>query len=92
MIIAHLLLSYWDWAGSNVGAMPACGLVALGAGYLFRKPLGRLAARVHGKLLEPVREHLRVIEAHAEKAHRIAADTHKALTGADHPDAPEVKP
>lgn len=24
----------------------------------------------------------------AEKAHRIAADTHRALTGLDHPDAP----
>ena len=28
------------------------------------------------------------IRAVAEAAHRIAADTHKALTGLDHPDAP----
>jgi hypothetical protein len=37
--------------------------------------------RHHGRDLEQIRET-------AEKAHRIAADTHKALTGIDHPDAP----
>lgn len=92
MIVFHLLLRYWDWAGSNVGAMPACGLVALVAGLIFRKPLERLAGKVHGKLMEPVHARLREIESHAVAARKIAADTHRELTGHDHPDAPRGKP
>lgn len=35
------------------------------------------------------RQHGRRLEQQLAKAHRIAADTHKAVTGEDHPDAPD---
>jgi hypothetical protein len=48
----HWLGRYWAWAGSNIGAMPACGLLALAVGgpatYLLRDRIGRrLAAWLH---------------------------------------------
>jgi hypothetical protein len=89
--VLHLLARYWDWAGSNVGAMPACGLVALTAGLIFRKPLARLWHRVHAAILAPIHARLDGIAATAAAAHRIAADTHKALTGFEHPDAPKAE-
>lgn len=80
----HWLGSYWAWVGSNIGALPAEALVTLLAGWIFRKPLGRLK----GRLLSGVHQRLDVIERKAAAAHRIAADTHRHVTGRDHPDAP----
>jgi hypothetical protein len=87
----HWLRAYWAWAGSNIGAMPACGAIALGIGapltYLLRERIGRALHGWWRRHLSHGAE-LAEIRAIAEKAHRIAADTHKALTGKDHPDAP----
>lgn len=90
MIVFHELRLYWAWAGSNIGAMPGCGLVALIAGLIFRRPLARLWHRVHEAILAPVHTRLDEIARHAIAARVIAADTHKALTGIDHPQAPSA--
>lgn len=74
---------------------------ALG-GWLLRKPLTRLAVWARGHLtsethtaLADMARELAAVKGAAEKArtsaaaaHRIAADTHQHLTGAEHPDAP----
>jgi hypothetical protein len=88
----HTFLLFWSWpdgtAWSNVLAMPACGLVGLVAAFVFRDRLGRLLKGWfrrhlgHGDELAEIREL-------AARAHRIAADTHRHLTGEHHPDAPE---
>jgi hypothetical protein len=87
----HLWLSYWHWAGSNVGAMPLCGLLALAIGgpvtYLLRDRIGRglrgwwQRHLGHGAELAAIRET-------AEAALRVAAATHLHITGHHHPDAP----
>jgi hypothetical protein len=71
----HAWCRYWDWAGSNIGAMPGCGAVAAVAGACFRKPLRAWWRRHSGADA-------------AEAAHRIAADLWRHHTGTDHPDAP----
>jgi hypothetical protein len=87
----HLARAYWDWAGSNIGAMPACGAIALAVGapvtYLLRDRIGRGLRGWWQRHLGQGAE-LAEIRDIAVKAHRIAADTHKVLTGLDHPDAP----
>lgn len=95
MIVLHWLARYWAWAGSNIGAMPACGLLALAVGgpvtYLLRDRIGRRLATWwhkhlgHGAELAEIREI-------AEQGRRISADTHRALTGLEHPDAPKEVP
>lgn len=83
MIALHWLRLYWDWAGSNIGAMPGCGLVAVASAACFRKPLARWWHRHFGAQAE-----LAGIKAAAESAHRIAADLFEHHTGRQHPDAP----
>lgn len=86
----HLLARYWALAGSNVASMPACGAIAALFAFIFRDRLGKALASWWHRHLGHGRE-LAEIRAIAEKAHRISADTHRALTGLDHPDAPSEK-
>jgi hypothetical protein len=90
VVVLHLLGRYWAWAGSNVGAMPACGAVAFVFAFVFRDRLGRAFSAWWHRHLGHSRE-LAEIRAIAEKAHRISADTPRALTGQVHPDAPTKK-
>lgn len=71
---------YWHQTGGNVLAMPAEAAITLLAGWIFRKPLGRLWRWLR-------REEL----AEAAKARKIAADLYRLQTGRDHPDAPAGK-
>ena len=101
----HWLRLYWDWAGSNIGAMPGCGLVALAAAWVFRKQLARvwdwLKAELHAEThtaLADMRRELADLKSTAEKtrrsaaaAHQIAADTHEQMTGLRHASSPERK-
>ena len=82
----HLVLSYWDWAGSNVGAMPACGAIAVLFAVCFRKPLARWWHKHFG-----VKAELADIKSVADAAHRIAADLLERLLRERHPDSPERK-
>lgn len=68
---------YWQQTGGNLLAIPAEAAIAASAGWIFRKPLGQLAAWLR-------REEL----AEAAKARRIAADLYRHQTGRAHPDAP----
>lgn len=77
MTVLHWLGSYWGWAGSNVGAMPACAAVGAAFAVLLRKPLVRLWRKHSGADA-------------AEAAHRIAADLYRHHVGHAHPDAPEA--
>lgn len=88
----HLLHSYWGWTGGNIAAMPLEALAAALAGLLFRRPLATLARWARRKLLADVHGRLDEIHETARAAHRISADTHKALTAQDHPAAPPEKP
>ena len=83
-----LYLDYWVPTWPNAGAIPLC--VAFGAigTYCFRRPLGRLWKRVKADMHRDVRDDISDIRAIAEAGRRIAADTHKHVTGRDHPDAP----
>lgn len=78
-MIAHWWHSYWAWAGSNIGAMPAEALIG-GACTLVISPL----------LLRAWRRVRRALEA-AEASHRIAADLYEHHTGRRHPAAPPDK-
>lgn len=61
--------------------------VILGA--LLRKPIKRLTVWGRRQWTKELREHLDRIDATAQAAHHIAADTYKAQTGETHPEAPE---
>jgi hypothetical protein len=84
-----IFTDYWLPTWPNAGAIPLCVVVGGIGGWIFRKPLKRLWLRFRDHLHEPVRAELAEIRAIAEKGRKIAADTHKALTGMDHPDAPK---
>ena len=75
-MIGHWWHSYWAWAGSNIGAMPAEAVITAFCTLIASPFLLRVRRRVR-----------RALEA-AEAAHRIAADTHMHLTGQRHPAAP----
>ncbi len=79
----HLLAAYWNWAGSNIGAMPACALIAGVFAAVFRKPLSRWWHRHSGMQGE-----LAEIREMAAAAHRITADLFERHAGHPHPDAP----
>lgn len=83
-----LFLDYWVPTWPNAGAVPLCALAAAIGTLVFRRPLERLARRVRDKALGPVHARLDEIHKTALAAHRIAADTHRHVTGRDHPDAP----
>lgn len=83
-MLGHWLREYWGWAGSNIGAMPACGLIAVLSAAVFRKPLARWWHRHFGMKAE-----LAEIRDAAAAAHRIAADLFEHHTGERHRDAPE---
>jgi hypothetical protein len=89
--IGHGLLWYWDWAGSNIGAMPACGLLALLVGapltWLLRDRIGAGLSGWYRRHFGHGAE-LAEIRATADKAHRIAADLYLHHTGKTHPHAP----
>jgi hypothetical protein len=87
--VFHLLRAYWGLAGGNVIALPLEAAVAGLSGLLLRKPLARLAKRARAKLLAEVHGRLDGIEDATRAAHRISADTHKRVTGKDHPAAPK---
>jgi hypothetical protein len=78
----HLLAAYWAWAGSNVGAMPACALVAGIFTMTFLSPIKKFWHKHFGPDIEDIRDA-------ANAAHRIAADLYEKHTGHKHPDAPE---
>lgn len=79
----HLVRQYWDWAGSNIGAMPACGAIAVLSAVCLRKPLARWWHKHFG-----VKAELADIKSVADAAHRIAADLFERHTGERHADAP----
>jgi hypothetical protein len=89
--VGHALRWYWEWAGSNIGAMPGCALAGVLVGapltWLFRDRIGRGLSGWwrrhlgHGAEIDELR-------ATAGKAHRIAADLYLHHTGSHHPDAP----
>jgi hypothetical protein len=83
-MLLHGLLRYWGWAGSNIGAMPGCGAVAVAFAACFRKPLARWWHKHFGAKAE-----LAEIRAAAAAAHRIAADLFEHHTGHAHPCAPD---
>lgn len=75
---------YWDWAGSNIGAMPAEFLITVVVTVIFRRPIARAIAWIRrggDTALEDARED-------ARKARLIAADLYRHVTGEDHPHAP----
>jgi hypothetical protein len=89
--VGRALAWYWNWAGSNIGAMPACGLVGLlTAGpltWLLRDRIGhRLAGWWHRHLGH--RAELDELRATADRALQIAADLYEHHTGTPHPLAP----
>jgi hypothetical protein len=90
-VVGQGLLRYWNWAGSNIGAMPACGLLALAIGapitYLLRDRIGHALKGWWQRHLGHAAE-LAELREIASKAQRIAADTYRHHTGRDHPDAP----
>jgi hypothetical protein len=86
VIVFHELRLYWDWAGSNIGAMPGCGLVAVLVTVCFRKPLAAWWRKHFGAQAD-----LADIKAVAESAHKIAADLFEHHTGHEHPLAPKER-
>lgn len=82
-MIGHWLRWYWDWAGSNIGAMPGCAVVGIAFAVCFRRPLAVWWHRHFGAKAE-----LAAIRAAADAAHRIAADLYEHHTGERHPAAP----
>ena len=68
MWLLHELAAYWRWAGSNVGAMPACSIVAAVFGILGRNWIGRRLAKWWDKHHGPhaVNRHLEALQAHHE--------------------------
>jgi hypothetical protein len=89
VIVLHWLGAYLAWTGSNVGAMPLEALAATAAGLVFRKPIMRLWRWFSRELRSESRQALAEIRETAEAARRIAADTHRHVTGQEHPDAPK---
>ena len=84
MTVVHWLAWYWDWAGSNIGAMPGCGLVAVAAALVFRRWLGRhLAAWWHRHHGPHAREDLAAMEDRL-KAHMSAELGRIAANGGAH--------
>lgn len=86
LLSLHWLRLYWNWAGSNIGAMPACGLLAVVSAVCFRRPLARWWRRHFGMGAE-----LAEIRDMAAAAHRIAADLFEHHAGHAHPSAPQDK-
>jgi len=81
VIVFRWLGHYWAWAGSNIGAMPACGLLALAIGapvtYLLRDRIGRAFAAWFHKHHAP---HLRAeLAAMEQRLAGQAAARHVAL-------------
>ena len=72
MWLTHEAWRYWQWAGSNVGAMPLCGVVAAAFGYLLRDRIGTRLARWldshHGP--HAVKRHLEALTTHNTQAGR----------------------
>lgn len=71
----HLLARYWSWAGSNVGAMPACGAVAFAFAFIFRDRIGHaLAAWWHKHHRQHIAAELQAMElrlkAHIDARHQ----------------------
>lgn len=87
MILFHWLRLYWDWAGSNVGAMPACGLLATAFVVCFRKPIAAWWRKHFGAQAD-----LRDIRKAAEDARKIAADLFEHHVGHAHHLAPPPEP
>lgn len=79
------LVSYWQWVGGNIGAMPLEALLAADASVVFRKHLRRFLAWLQREGGEEWREALAEVQA----ARRIAADLFERHTGEQHPAAPE---
>lgn len=71
----------------NVGAMPVCGVLAAVFAFLFRDHIGRVLRTWWHRHFGHADE-LAEIRDLAARAHRIAADTHRHVTGRHHPDAP----
>jgi len=67
MIVFHYLRLYWDWAGSNVGAMPGCGAVAIVFAVCFRKPIATWWHKHFGA------------QADLDEIKKIAGDAHAAV-------------
>lgn len=86
MIVFHWLRLYWDWAGSNIGAAPACGLLAILFAVCCQKPISRWWHRHFG-----VRNEIREVRKIAEASQRISADLFEHHTGQAHPDAPPAR-
>lgn len=71
---------YWAQVAGNIYAIPLEALIGVVAGWLFRKPIGRLVAWLR-------REEL----AEAAKARKIAADPFEHQTGRRHELAPDAE-
>jgi hypothetical protein len=88
----HLLWLFFGWpqgaVWGNVWAIPLCAVIGTIGAFIFRDHIGRALKGWWQRHLGHGTE-LAEIRALAAKAHQIAADTHKALTGEDHPDAPD---
>lgn len=72
--------------GNNMAAVEWFLAVAI-LGALLRKPIKRLTVWARRQWTRELREHLDRIDATAQAAHKIAADTYKAQTGETHPEA-----
>ena len=88
----HVFLTYFGWpygaTWSNVGAMPACGVVAAVAAFVFRDRIGRALSgwwKRHFGHHEEIAE----LREMAATAHQIMADLFQHQTGVRHPDAPD---
>lgn len=79
---------YWNWAGSNIGALPVemPAEVLLGALFtiIFRRPIAALIARVRAEKDETLHR----AQQDSAKALVIAADLYRHVTGEDHRHAP----
>ena len=94
--LLRVLFGAGTWgAGGNLVAWVLCGAIA--AAWLRAKLRAQAAlARLHHQQKmdqasehhEELRRELDGVRGAADRAHRIAADTHEHLTGQPHPDAP----
>lgn len=92
MSVLHGLFGWpgtWGVTGNLVAAV-LCAALGAAFGWLGRDFIGRRLS-AWWATHHPHRAALEEIRAHAEAAHRIAADTHEQLTGRPHPDAPNPK-
>jgi len=83
----------WWWAQVEGNALWSASAVVLAVA--LRRPLARWLDRVAARArsgtrdaLADLRRELDGVRGAADRAHRIAADTHEHLTGQPHPDAP----